>query len=198
MKKIFFITLIITACFTMTSCEDFPMPPITPDCIWVNDVSFNFNNISLNMPTNNRFFGIDVSSLITFPEVFSFGSGLESCSNIKITTTVAGCVGTLSKSVSFTGMYDVGLFSKGFGNQNRVSTVEISAHSVVLEITSGPWVSINTGELGTIVWTSNIGYAAYTSIPDLVMDGTFKVPVSKSNILLRVYVDDEFQELQLR
>lgn len=184
MKKIIISTFLIVTCFTMSSCDD-PLTPgkpvilTLPTCTWVNDIELNFMKINLKMPTTNRFYGTNATEFITFPEVFQFGTGAISSSNIKITTTVAGCNGTLSKSISYTSMYADGLLASGFTKQNRVSTVAASAHAVTIEMTSGLWTSITTGEKGTIVWSTNLGSNPYSLQPSLNAEGTFKATISK-------------------
>ena len=180
------------ACFTMTSCDAFPPPAPLPACSWVNDGSFSFSKINLKMPTTHSFYGMSVTEFITFPEVFQYFGGVVNSSNIKITTNVAGCQGTLSKSISYTSMYDDGLWANSFTKQNRVSTVAVSAHTVTIEMTSGPWTSMTTGEKGTIVWSSNLGSNAFTLHPNLDSNGTFKATVSKSP--QSIYVGNKFQQ----
>lgn len=192
MKKIIISTLIIIACITMTSCDAFPPPAPLPACTWANNSGFDFMKINLKMPTTHSFYGISVTEFITFPEVFQFGTGVVNSSNIKITTTVAGCEGTLSKSISYTSMYADGLGASGFTKQNRVSTVAASAHTVTIEMTSGPWTSMTTGEKGTIVWSSNLGSNAFALHPNLDSNGTFKATVSKSP--QSIYVGNKFRQ----
>lgn len=194
MKKIIFITLILIACFSMTSCFQDPLvpPPPLPACTWANNSGFDFMKINLKMPTTHSFYGISVTEFITFPEVFQFGTGVVNSSNIKITTTVAGCEGTLSKSISYTSMNADGLGASGFTKQNRVSTIAASAHAVTIEMTSGPWTSITTGEKGTIVWSSNLGSNPFKLHPNLDSNGTFKATASK--VPQSIYVGNRFQQ----
>ena len=144
------------------------------------------------MPANNSFYGLSVTNFITFPEVFQYGTGAQSSSNIKITTTVVGCTGTLSKSISYTSMYGDGLSANGFTKQNRVGPIAASAHSVTIEMTSGPWISSTTGEKGTIIWSKPLDANPFGIHASLEVSGTFKASASK--VPQSIYVGNKYQQ----
>lgn len=201
MKKIIYNIIIFVVIISIHGCCQDPLDPncggglIQPECTWQNNSWIKYQTINLKMPNNHTFHGININNFIAFPEVFAFGIN-EKKSNIMITTIVSGCTGTLSKSITYTGMYDNGLLNNGFENQNIVSTISLSAHQVTLEMTSGPWQSKITGEIGTIIWETKPSSGLLAVLqPSLILDGTFKV--TQSNVRQEIYIGSKFEEYEL-
>lgn len=195
MKKIIYIFALVA--IGLTACKGIEVPYI-PECTWSNNASISFQKIDLTIPKSHSFWGMSTKNLISFPEVFNFFGGVENKSSIVVTTSVVGCAGTASKFIQYGSMYDKGLLHSGFANQNRVIAVNEASHTVVIEITTGPWQSQNTGETGTIVWTHRLGggsqvFNLHSSL--MAGEGTFKA--IQSNAPQSIYIGSEFVEREL-
>jgi len=184
----------INACCT-GDCP--PDVPTIPTCSWDDQGEIQFFSVKLYPPTSQNYYGFELGyPMVTFGEIFSRPLTRPTKSTIDIATSVSGCTGTMSQSKLFSEASQIGVGLTGFKNLKRVNNVDQSVHNVTITMVSGPYTSMtNATETGNIIWTKKIDTNPYKyQQPALSSVGVFKS--DKANII-RVYVKDNFRELQL-
>lgn len=171
-------------------------PAPLPTCTWDDKGEIQFFSVKLYPPTSQNYYGFEQGyPMVTFGEIFSRPLTRPTKSTIDIATSVSGCTGTMSQSKLFTEASQIGVGLTGFKNLKRVNNIDQSVHNVTITMVSGPYTSMSNAESGNIIWTKKIDTNPYKyQQPALSSVGVFKS--DRANVI-RVYVKDNFQELQL-
>lgn len=171
-------------------------PAPLPTCTWDDKGEIQFFSVKLYPPTSQNYYGFEQGyPMVTFGEIFSRPLTRPTKSTIDIATSVSGCTGTMSQSKLFTEASQIGVGLTGFKNLKRVNNIDQSVHNVTITMVSGPYTSMSNAESGNIIWTKKIDTNPYKyQQPALSSVGVFKSDRAND---IRVYVKDNFQELQL-